>query len=205
MVGRGRRDPRRAGRRQRDVQPGPAGDWLRAVEPAGRRGARAARPATGRPPRDGLHRVAPRLALGLAIVRADAGPAGGGGDAGVQRPVRRPAGRRRGAGRCCTRRWCASRSARWCSRRSRSAPCCPRCSPCRWGVLRGCIVASVLFGLWHVLPALRSTGQPGGRHVFGNGRRRGDRGRGVRRGRHGARRSVAGAGSATGRAASWRR
>jgi membrane protease YdiL (CAAX protease family) len=24
----------------------------------------------------------------------------------------------------------------------------------RWGVLRGCILASVLFGLWHVLPSL---------------------------------------------------
>lgn len=40
----------------------------------------------------------------------------------------------------------------------------------RWGVLRGCVVASVLFGLWHVLPSwnLNESNQAAG-EVFGSG------------------------------------
>lgn len=40
----------------------------------------------------------------------------------------------------------------------------------RWGVLRGCVVASVLFGFWHVLPAwnLNESNQAAG-EVFGSG------------------------------------
>lgn len=40
----------------------------------------------------------------------------------------------------------------------------------RWGVLRGSIVASLCFGLWHVLPALHlNTVNPTANSVFGNG------------------------------------
>jgi len=40
----------------------------------------------------------------------------------------------------------------------------------RWGVLRGCIAASVCFGLWHVLPALGlNEVNPTATKVFGTG------------------------------------
>lgn len=40
----------------------------------------------------------------------------------------------------------------------------------RWGVLRGCIAASVCFGLWHVLPALGLTEvNPAAARIFGTG------------------------------------
>ncbi|MEO5899659.1 MAG: CPBP family intramembrane glutamic endopeptidase [Ilumatobacteraceae bacterium] len=40
----------------------------------------------------------------------------------------------------------------------------------RWGVLRGCVLASVCFGLWHVLPALGlNKVNPTANSVFGNG------------------------------------
>lgn len=40
----------------------------------------------------------------------------------------------------------------------------------RWGVLRGCVAASVLFGLWHVLPAWNlNSVNPTAEAVFGSG------------------------------------
>ncbi len=40
----------------------------------------------------------------------------------------------------------------------------------RWGVLRGCVVASVCFGFWHVLPSLGLTEvNPAATRVFGSG------------------------------------
>ena len=48
--------------------------------------------------------------------------------------------------------------------------CCRRCSRRRFGVLRGCIAASVLFGLWHVLPSLSlNEVNPVATDVFGTG------------------------------------
>jgi membrane protease YdiL (CAAX protease family) len=40
----------------------------------------------------------------------------------------------------------------------------------RWGVLRGCVAASLCFGLWHVLPAWNlNKVNPTASHVFGTG------------------------------------
>ncbi len=40
----------------------------------------------------------------------------------------------------------------------------------RWGVLRGCVAASVCFGFWHVLPALGLTEvNPAATRIFGTG------------------------------------
>ena len=40
----------------------------------------------------------------------------------------------------------------------------------RWGVLRGCVAASVCFGVWHVLPALGLTEvNPAATRIFGSG------------------------------------
>ncbi|MBK9970473.1 MAG: CPBP family intramembrane metalloprotease [Acidimicrobiaceae bacterium] len=75
----------------------------------------------------------------------------------------------------------------------------------RWGVLRGCVAASVCFGLWHVLPALNlNEVNPTAARMFGSGRRGSwRRWRSVWSARRWP--ACGGAGSGTGHAACWRR
>ena len=124
----------RARHRQHLDQPGAAGLGIPPVQRGADRAARPPRPARGDRPRDGLHGVVERVPLGRRRRPRHAGDL----------PRRRRARRRSttssrtaasttACGRCCTTRWCASRSARCCSRRSPSVACCRRCWPCRGG------------------------------------------------------------------------